>query len=204
VFFGSAINNFGVQELLNAFVELAPAPRPRVAITTAPESREVTPTEPDFSGVVFKIQANMDPAHRDRIAFLRICSGRFQRGMKLRHHRIGKDVTIANATIFMAQDRSNVDEAWPGDIIGLHNHGTIKIGDTFTEKEFLKFTGIPTSRRSTSAASSSKAPSRPSSCKRAWPSWPRKAPCRSSARFPATITSWAPSACSSSMSSWPG
>lgn len=143
VFFGSAINNFGVQELLNAFVDLAPAPRPRVAITQAPETREVEPTEPEFSGVVFKIQANMDPAHRDRIAFLRICSGRFQRGMKLRHHRIGKDVAIANATIFMAQDRSNVDEAWPGDIIGLHNHGTIKIGDTFTEKEPLKFTGIP-------------------------------------------------------------
>jgi peptide chain release factor 3 len=143
VFFGSAINNFGVQELLNAFVDLAPAPRPRIAITQAPEAREVEPTEPEFSGVVFKIQANMDPAHRDRIAFLRICSGRFQRGMKLRHHRIGKDVTIANATIFMAQDRSNVDEAWPGDIIGLHNHGTIKIGDTFTEKEPLKFTGIP-------------------------------------------------------------
>lgn len=143
VFFGSAINNFGVQELLNAFVELAPAPRPRMAVTKAPETREVQPSEPEFSGVVFKIQANMDPAHRDRIAFLRICSGRFTRGMKLRHHRIGKDVTIANATIFMAQDRSNVDEAWPGDIIGLHNHGTIKIGDTFTEKEPLKYTGIP-------------------------------------------------------------
>jgi len=138
VFFGSAINNFGVQELLNAFVGLAPSPRPRAATT-----REVDPAEPEFSGVVFKIQANMDPAHRDRIAFLRICSGRFTRGMKLRHHRIGKDVTIANATIFMAQDRTGVDEAWPGDIIGLHNHGTIKIGDTFTEKEPLKFTGIP-------------------------------------------------------------
>ncbi len=143
VFFGSGINNFGVQEMLNAFVDLAPSPRPRAAITKAPETREVEPTETEFSGVVFKIQANMDPAHRDRIAFMRICSGRFQRGMKLKHHRIGKDVTIANATIFMAQDRSNVDEAWPGDIIGLHNHGTIKIGDTFSEREPLKFTGIP-------------------------------------------------------------
>jgi len=147
VFFGSAINNFGVQEMLGAFVALAPQPRPRVAITSAPETktetREVEPTEPEFSGVVFKIQANMDPAHRDRIAFLRICSGRFTRGMKLRHHRIGKDVTVSNATIFMAQDRTNVDDAWPGDIIGLHNHGTIKIGDTFSEKEPLKFTGIP-------------------------------------------------------------
>ncbi|MFA5515577.1 MAG: peptide chain release factor 3 [Desulfuromonadales bacterium] len=138
VFFGSAINNFGVRELLDAFVELAPPPRPRE--TT---SREVSPYEEDFSGFVFKIQANMDPAHRDRIAFLRICSGKFTRGMKVKHHRIGKDVALANATIFMAQDRTNVEEAWPGDIIGLHNHGTIKIGDTFTEKEVLKYTGIP-------------------------------------------------------------
>ena len=85
----------------------------------------------------------MNPAHRDRIAFFRICSGKFTRGMKVRHHRLGKDITLANATIFMAQERSNVEEAWPGDIIGLHNHGTIKIGDTFTPKEELKFTGIP-------------------------------------------------------------
>ena len=138
VFFGSAINNFGVQEMLDAFVEQAPPPRPRQTV-----SREVSPYEEPFSGFVFKIQANMDPAHRDRIAFLRICSGKFSRGMKLRHHRIGKDVAIANATIFMAQDRTNVEEAYPGDIIGLHNHGTIKIGDTFTDKEPLKFTGIP-------------------------------------------------------------
>lgn len=138
VFFGSAINNFGVRELLDALVELAPAPRPRP--TT---SRMIAPDEASFSGFVFKIQANMNPAHRDRIAFLRICSGKFTRGMKLRHHRIGKDVSIANATIFMAQDRANVEEAFSGDIIGLHNHGTIKIGDTFTEKELLQFTGIP-------------------------------------------------------------
>jgi peptide chain release factor 3 len=103
----------------------------------------VAPDEEQFSGFTFKIQANMDPAHRDRIAFFRICSGRFRRGMKVRHHRLGKEVAIANATIFMAQDRSNVDEAWPGDIIGIHNHGTIKIGDTFTTREELKFTGIP-------------------------------------------------------------
>jgi len=138
VFFGSAINNFGVKELLDAFVELAPAPLPRPTLT-----RTVSPYEDDFSGFVFKIQANMDPAHRDRIAFLRVCSGRFTRGMKMRHHRIGKDITVANATIMMAQDRANVDEAYPGDIIGIHNHGTIKIGDTFTIKEELKFTGIP-------------------------------------------------------------
>jgi peptide chain release factor 3 len=138
VFFGSAVNNFGVREMLDAFVEVAPAPAPR-----ATETREVSPYEEAFSGFVFKIQANMDPAHRDRIAFLRICSGKFTRGMKVRHHRIGKDISLANATIFMAQDRTNVEEAYPGDIIGLHNHGTIKVGDTFTEKEPLKFTGIP-------------------------------------------------------------
>jgi len=138
VFFGSAVNNFGVRELLDAFVEMAPPPKPRAAKT-----RDVLPTEENFSGFVFKIQANMDPAHRDRIAFFRICSGKFTRGMKVRHHRLGKDITLANATIFMAQDRANVEEAWPGDIIGLHNHGTIKIGDTFTPKEELKFTGIP-------------------------------------------------------------
>lgn len=138
VFFGSAINNFGVRELLDGFVEMAPPPGTRKAL-----SRNISPTEETFSGFVFKIQANMNPAHRDRIAFLRICSGKFTRGMKVKHHRIGKDITLANATIFMAQDRANVEEAWPGDIIGLHNHGTIKIGDTFTQKEVLKFTGIP-------------------------------------------------------------
>ncbi|MFO7965377.1 MAG: peptide chain release factor 3 [Desulfobacterales bacterium] len=138
VFFGSAINNFGVRELLDTFVEIAPAPMPRSAV-----SRVVLPEEDEFSGFVFKVQANMNPAHRDRIAFLRICSGRFQRGMRVRHHRTGKDIQIANPIIFMAQDRAVVEEAWPGDIIGIHNHGTIRIGDTFSEKEPLNFTGIP-------------------------------------------------------------
>jgi peptide chain release factor 3 len=138
VFFGSAINNFGVRELLEAFVELAPPPGPR-----ATTSRPVAPEEKSFSGFAFKIQANMNPAHRDRIAFFRICSGKFTRGMKVFHHRLGKEFSLANATIFMAQNRNNVEEAYPGDIIGIHNHGTIKIGDTFTEKEPLKFTGIP-------------------------------------------------------------
>lgn len=138
VFFGSAINNFGVKELLDAFVEIAPPPVPRPTTT-----RIVAPEEDEFSGFVFKIQANMDPAHRDRIAFLRICSGKFQRGMKVQQHRLEKEVSLSNATIFMAQDRTNVEEAYPGDIIGLHNHGTIKIGDTFSLKEPLKFTGIP-------------------------------------------------------------
>ncbi len=138
VFFGSAVNNFGVKEMLDAFIELAPPPGPR-----ATTERLVSPDENSFSGFTFKIQANMNPAHRDRIAFFRICSGKFTRGMKIAHHRLGKEVTLSNATIFMAQDRSNVEEAYPGDIIGIHNHGTIKIGDTFSEKEPLKFTGIP-------------------------------------------------------------
>ncbi len=138
VFFGSAINNFGVKEMLDAFVEMAPHPAVRAAV-----SREVSPYESSFSGFTFKIQANMNPAHRDRIAFVRICSGKFNRGMKVVHHRIGKEVTLANATVFKAQDRENVEEAFPGDIIGIYNHGTIKIGDTFTEKELLKFSGIP-------------------------------------------------------------
>ena len=138
VFFGSAINNFGVRELLDAFVEMSPAPGPRMTTT-----REVSPFEEAFSGFVFKIQANMDLAHRDRIAFFRICSGKFTRGMRVMHHRIGREIVLANATIFMAQDRTNVEEAWPGDIIGIHNHGTIQTGDTFTDGEALQFTGIP-------------------------------------------------------------
>jgi len=138
VFFGSAINNFGVRELLDAFVEFAPSPAPRES-----ETRLVKPEEKDFSGFCFKIQANMDPAHRDRIAFFRICSGKFTKGMTVRHHRIEKNVKIPNATIFMAQDRAHVEDAYAGDIIGIHNHGTIRIGDTFTTKEPLKFTGVP-------------------------------------------------------------
>ena len=136
--FGSAISNFGVEELLGSFVTHAPPPRPRLATT-----REVAPTEPALTGFVFKIQANMDPGHRDRIAFLRICSGGYRRGMRLHHVRLGKEVRIADALTFMAADRQQADEAWAGDIIGLHNHGTINIGDTFTEGESLMFTGIP-------------------------------------------------------------
>jgi peptide chain release factor 3 len=138
VFFGSAVNNFGVRELLDSFVDIAPAPQPRAAA-----SRVVRPEEQEFSGFVFKVQANMDPAHRDRIAFVRICSGRFTRGMRVRHHRAGKEMVIANPIMFLAQERTAVEEAWPGDIIGIRNHGTIRIGDTFTEKEPLAFTGIP-------------------------------------------------------------
>ncbi len=138
VFFGSAINNFGVTPLLESFVRHAPAPASR-----ATTGREVRSDEEALSGFVFKIQANMDPAHRDRIAFMRICSGKFAQGMKIRHVRLGKDIKIANALTFMAQDRDHVEEAWPGDIIGIHNHGTIAIGDSFSEGERLQFTGIP-------------------------------------------------------------
>jgi peptide chain release factor 3 len=138
VFFGSAINNFGVTPLLDAFVEHAPPPAARATV-----GRLVEPSEPALTGFVFKIQANMDPMHRDRVAFMRVCSGRFHQGMKMRHVRLGKDVKIANALTFLAQDRDHVEEAWPGDIIGLHNHGTISIGDSFTEGESLQFTGIP-------------------------------------------------------------
>ena len=138
VFFGSAINNFGVNELLDAFVEYAPQPLARPT-----QQRMVEPAEKKFSGFVFKIQANMDPAHRDRVAFLRVCSGSYKKGMKMRHVRLGKTTQISNAITFQADERKHVEEAWPGDIIGLHNHGTIQIGDTFTIGEELKYEGIP-------------------------------------------------------------
>ena len=138
VFFGTALGNFGVREMLDRFVEWAPAPQPRAAA-----ERVVEAGEAEFSGFVFKIQANMDPRHRDRIAFLRICSGRYERGMKLRHVRLGKEVRVADALTFCAGERANVETAVAGDIIGLHNHGTIQIGDTFSGGEVLNFTGIP-------------------------------------------------------------
>ena len=138
VFFGSAINNFGVEELLDAFADYAPPPKPGQAI-----QRTVAPDESKFSGFVFKIQANMDPAHRDRVAFLRVCSGSYRKGMKMQHVRLAKSMAVANAITFQADVRKAVDEAYPGDIIGLHNHGTIQIGDTFSEGETLKYTGIP-------------------------------------------------------------
>ncbi|MEM6300452.1 MAG: peptide chain release factor 3 [Pseudomonadota bacterium] len=138
VFFGTALANFGVREMLDDFVKWAPPPQPRD--TT---ERTVPANESVFSGFVFKIQANMDPRHRDRIAFMRVCSGRYKKGMKMRHVRVGKDVKIADAVTFKAGERVMVEEATAGDIIGLHNHGTIQIGDTFSEGEALTFTGIP-------------------------------------------------------------
>ena len=138
VFFGTALGNFGVREMLDDFVTWAPPPLNRE--TTG---REVDAVEAQFSGFVFKIQANMDPRHRDRIAFMRVCSGKYSKGMKMRHVRLGKDVKIADAVTFKAGERVLVEEAVSGDIIGLHNHGTIQIGDTFTGGEDLQFTGIP-------------------------------------------------------------
>ncbi len=138
VFFGSAVNNFGVREILGALIDWAPAPRARDATL-----RVVAPGEPRFSGFVFKIQANMDPAHRDRIAFLRVCSGRFERGMKIRHLRLDREIRVNNVVTFMASSREQVEEAYAGDIIGLPNHGQMQIGDSFSEGEALQFTGIP-------------------------------------------------------------
>jgi peptide chain release factor 3 len=138
VFFGTALGNFGVDHMLDGLTEWSPAPQPRQS-----EDRLVEATEEKFSGFVFKIQANMDPKHRDRVAFLRIVSGKYTQGMKMNHVRIGKTVSISDAVTFMAGDRERAEEAFAGDIIGLHNHGTIQIGDTFTQGENLKFTGIP-------------------------------------------------------------
>ncbi|MFN2360167.1 MAG: peptide chain release factor 3 [Marinobacter sp.] len=138
VFFGTALGNFGVDHMLDGLVEWAPEPQPRET-----DQRLVEPDEDAFSGFVFKIQANMDPQHRDRVAFLRVVSGRYSQGMKARHVRIGKEVRFSDALTFMAGDREHADEAFAGDIIGLHNHGTIQLGDTFTSGEDMKFTGIP-------------------------------------------------------------
>ncbi len=138
VFFGSALNNFGIEEFLHYLVNYAPAPLPRQAV-----ERTIHPDESNFSGFVFKIQANMDPAHRDRIAFLRICSGQYSSGMKLHHVRLHRTVNVANALTFMAGTREHTETAFPGDIIGIHNHGTVQVGDAFTQGEKLTFTGIP-------------------------------------------------------------
>ncbi|NMG53835.1 peptide chain release factor 3 [Aromatoleum aromaticum] len=143
VFFGSGINNFGVQEILQALLDWAPPPQPRVAGVTAADTRLVMPAEAPFSGFVFKIQANMDPKHRDRIAFFRICSGRYSSGMKVRHVRMGREMKLANALTFMANERVLMEDGVAGDIIGIHNHGQLHIGDTLTEGENLGYKGIP-------------------------------------------------------------
>ena len=138
VYFGSAINNFGVRELLEGLARRAPSPRSQAAA-----DRTVAPDEEKVSGFVFKIQANMDPKHRDRIAFVRLCSGKFKRGMKMRHVRSGKTLNLHNPVLFLARNRELAEEAWAGDIIGIPNHGNLRIGDTLTEGEELQFSGIP-------------------------------------------------------------
>jgi peptide chain release factor 3 len=138
VFFGSAVNNFGIRELLDTFIELAPPPRPRLA-----DKRMIEPLEEKFSGFVFKIHANIDPRHRDRIAFLRVCSGKFERNKFFHHVRLGKDFKFSSPATFMAQEKSIIEDAYPGDVIGLYDTGNFKIGDTLTEGEKFMFRGIP-------------------------------------------------------------
>src|SRR4029077_14070926 len=138
VFFGAALKGFGVRELLTEIARVAPSPRAQAA-----HPRAVSPVEDTVSGFVFKVQANMDPNHRDRVAFVRLVSGRFRRGMKLRQSGTGKTMAVHNPILFFAQEREVVDEAWPGDIIGIPNHGVLRVGDTLTESEALTFTGIP-------------------------------------------------------------
>ena len=138
VYFGSAVNNFGVRELLLGLAEYAPSPRPQKA-----DTREVLPEEKKVTGFVFKVQANMDPNHRDRIAFVRLCSGHFKRGMKLFHGRSEKQIAVNNAVLFLARDRELAEDAYAGDIMGIPNHGTLRIGDTLTEGENIRFLGVP-------------------------------------------------------------
>ena len=138
VFFGSALNNFGVKELLDTFIEIAPNPQPRHT-----NIRKVSPNEKDFSGFVFKIHANLDPKHRDRIAFLRICSGKFERNKFYHHTRLNKKFRFSNPTTFMANEKTVTDEAWPGDVVGLYDSGNFKIGDTLSDGENFVYKGIP-------------------------------------------------------------
>jgi peptide chain release factor 3 len=138
VFFGSALNNFGVRELIRGIGDLAPPPRPQPALP-----RPIAPEDEKVTGFVFKVQANIDPQHRDRVAFLRLCSGRFRRGMKLRHARSGRLMSIQNPVFFLARERNLAEEAWPGDILGIPNHGTLRIGDTLSDGDAIRVTGIP-------------------------------------------------------------
>jgi peptide chain release factor 3 len=138
VFFGSALSNFGVEPFFQAFLALAPEPQPRQS-----SEREVEPTDPEFTGFVFKIQANMDPWHRDRLALIRICSGKFEAGMNARHVRTGKTIRLAAPQQLMARERRAIEEGWPGDVVGLIDRGVLRIGDTLTERSNLEYTGIP-------------------------------------------------------------
>ncbi len=147
VYFGSALKNFGVRELLDALARFAPPPREQAATPHA-----VSPGDDKVTGFVFKVQANMDPNHRDRVAFVRLCSGRFKRGMRLKQSGTGKTISVHNPILFFAQERETVDEAWPGDIIGISNHGVLRVGDTLSEGEVLLSPAFPISRRKFCAA----------------------------------------------------
>ena len=177
VYFGSALRNFGVRDLLDALVAYAPPPRAQKAST-----RVVEATEPSMTGVVFKIQANMDPNHRDRIAFMRVCSGKLTRGMRVKLVRTGKTMALQSPQFFFAQDRSIADEAYAGDVVGIPNHGTLRIGDTLTEGEDLAFLASRASRRKSCAACASTTPSRRRSSGRRCRRWRRRAWCSCSRR----------------------
>jgi len=138
IFFGSALNNFGVRELLRGVADMSPPPRPQPA-----DPHSIAPEESNVAGFVFKVQANIDPQHRDRIAFVRMCSGRFSRGMKLKNVRTGRQMSVQNPVFFLAQNRALAEEAWPGDILGIPNHGILRVGDTLTEGEDIRVTGLP-------------------------------------------------------------
>lgn len=197
VFFGSALRNFGVGELLGGLADLAPPPQSCPA-----EPRAVAADEGAVTGFVFKIQANMDPNHRDRIAFVRLVSGRFRRGMKLKHVRTGKLLAVYNPVLFLARERELADEAVAGDIIGIPNHGALRIGDTLTEGEDLRFTGIPSFAPRSCAASASTIRCAPSSCGAPWRTWPRRACRRCSSRSTAPPGSSASSGSCSSTCWW--
>ncbi len=158
VYFGSALKNFGVRDVLDALKTYAPPPRSQRAA-----NREIKATEPAMTGIVFKIQANMDPNHRDRIAFMRVCSGKLTRGMKVKHVRSGKSMALNAPQFFFAQDRSIAEEAFAGDVVGIPNRGTLRIGDALTEGEDITFLGIPSLRPKSCAVSGSRTPSRPRS-----------------------------------------
>ncbi len=137
-FFGSALTNFGIEPFLRSFLELAPPPPPRVT-----DDGDISPDQPDFTGFVFKIQANLDPKHRDRIAFIRVCSGRFEAGMSVKNHRTGSNVRLAQPQTFVAREREAIEEAWPGDVVGIHDRGSLRIGDSLYVGERVEYRGIP-------------------------------------------------------------
>ncbi len=186
MFFGSAINNFGLEAFLETFCELMPPPLARLS-----DQGPIEPTRDEFSGFVFKIQANMDKAHRDRIAFVRICSGRMVRGMKVHHVRSGKDVRLANPTQFLARERNLVEEGFAGDVVGIHDPGTFEIGDTLTGGSSFAFEGIPSFAPEHFTPPAPRRPHAPQAVRPgADRSWRRRAPSSSTGPRPAGPATW--------------